>query len=177
MSAPHARLKAGSPEFSVMIGSYITAFDSLCRAALPANKVDVMKTECARETYPVNSYGQRIGNSTCVEYRAVPSGVYAAPDLYAAQQSVEREVAARTGAKLLANPGAGFGSVCGIVAAPKGALLGWKQTGRTTRRSAFRELRALERHSAVCLRTERGSARATNRANLVTHASRVGSPR
>jgi hypothetical protein len=94
-----------------MIGSYISAFDSICPAALPANKVEVMKTECARETYQVNRYGQQVSNSTCVEYRAVPSGVYAAPDVYAAQQNVEREVARRTGAKIMSNMGAGIGSV------------------------------------------------------------------
>lgn len=107
----HARVEPTSPTFSVMIGSYISAFDSNCRAALPANKVEVMKTECARETYQVNGYGQQVGNSTCVEYRAVPSGVYAAPDVYAAQQAVEREVAGRTGAKIMSNLGAGIASV------------------------------------------------------------------
>ena len=50
------------------------------------------RPECAREQYTVNRYGARTGPSTCVEYRQVGTGLYADPDLYAAQQKVEVEV-------------------------------------------------------------------------------------
>jgi hypothetical protein len=50
------------------------------------------RQECAREQHTVNRYGARTGPSTCVEYRQVGTGLYADPDLYAAQQKVEAEV-------------------------------------------------------------------------------------
>jgi hypothetical protein len=89
----HARLQRDSMEFDLLFGNYLSAFARRCSAYLPANKVEMTRTECAREQYSVNRYGARTGASTCIEYRQVGTGLYADPDLYAAQQQVDAEVA------------------------------------------------------------------------------------
>jgi hypothetical protein len=89
----HARLKRDGMDFDVLFGSYLNAFARRCSASLPANKVEMTRTECAREQYSVNRYGARTGTSTCVQYRQVGTGLYADPDLYAASQQVDTEVA------------------------------------------------------------------------------------
>jgi hypothetical protein len=88
----HARLRRDGAEFDFLFGNYLKAFARRCSAHLPANKVEMTRTECAREQYTVNRYGARTGGATCVEYRQVGTGLYADPDLYAAQQKVEVEV-------------------------------------------------------------------------------------
>ncbi len=88
----HARLQRDGAEFDFLFGNYLKAFARRCSAYLPANKVEMTRPECAREQYAVNRYGARTGPSTCVEYRQVGTGLYADPDLYAAQQKVEVEV-------------------------------------------------------------------------------------
>ncbi len=88
----HARLQRDGAEFDFLFGNYLKAFARRCSAYLPANKVEMTRPECAREQYTVNRYGARTGPSTCVEYRQVGTGLYADPDLYAAQQKVEVEV-------------------------------------------------------------------------------------
>jgi TonB family protein len=89
----HARLERASMEFVALFGSYLSAFGRLCKAHLPATKVEMTRSECAREQYPVNGYGVRVGPSTCIEYRDVGTGIYADPALYRAQQRVDAEVA------------------------------------------------------------------------------------
>jgi len=89
----HARLARDSMEFDLLFGNYLSAFARRCSASLPANKVEMTRSECAREQYSVNRYGARTGSSTCIEYRKVGTGLYADPDLYAAQQQVDAEVA------------------------------------------------------------------------------------
>jgi len=88
----HARLRRDGADFDFLFGNYLKAFARRCSAYLPANKVEMTRTECAREQYTVNRYGARTGPSSCVEYRQVGTGLYADPDLYAAQQKVEGEV-------------------------------------------------------------------------------------
>jgi hypothetical protein len=88
----HSRLQRDGHEFDFLFGNYLKAFARRCSAALPPNKVEMTRPECVREQYSVNRYGARTGPSTCVEYRRVGTGLYADPDLYAAQQKVEVEV-------------------------------------------------------------------------------------
>ena len=88
----HARLERVSVEFDALFGSYLSAFARRCNAYLPANKVEMTRSECAREQYTVNGYGVRVGPSTCIEYREVGTGLYADRALYAAQQRVDAEV-------------------------------------------------------------------------------------
>lgn len=89
----HARLEPVSVEFDALFGSYLSAFARRCSAHLPATKVEITRSECAREQYTVNGYGVRVGPSTCIEYREVGTGLYADPDLYAAQRRVDAQVA------------------------------------------------------------------------------------
>jgi hypothetical protein len=85
----HARLERDSLEFDTLFGSYLNAFARRCSAHLPANKVEMTRAECAREQYSVNRYGTPVGTPTCIEYRQVGTGLYADPDLYAAQKQVD----------------------------------------------------------------------------------------
>src|SRR5262245_21592961 len=89
----HARLARDSMEFDLLFGNYLQAFARRCSAYLPANKVEMTRSECAREQYSVNRYGARTGSSTCVEYRQVGTGLYADPDLYATQQQLDAGIA------------------------------------------------------------------------------------
>src|SRR4030095_4338194 len=88
----HSRLQRDGHEFDFLFGNYLKAFAPRCSPSLPPNKVEMTRPECVREQYSVNRYGVRTGPSTCVEYRQVGTGLYADPDLYAAQQKVEVEV-------------------------------------------------------------------------------------
>ena len=85
----HTRLGRDSLELDTLFGSYLSAFARRCSDYLPANKVEMTRTECAREQYRVNQYGAQVGASTCIEYRQVGTGLYADPDLYAAQKQVD----------------------------------------------------------------------------------------
>jgi hypothetical protein len=89
----HTPLKRDSLEFDTLFGSYLTAFARRCSQYLPANKVEMTRSECAREQYSVDRYGNRVGGSSCVEYRQVGTGLYADPDLYAARLQVDAEAA------------------------------------------------------------------------------------
>lgn len=90
---PHTNLDRASMEFDGLFGSYLNNFAKRCSEYLPANKVEMTKSECAREQYPVNRYGAQVGVATCIEYRDVGTGLYADPDLYDAQRQVDRQAA------------------------------------------------------------------------------------
>jgi hypothetical protein len=85
----HIRLERDSIEFSTIFGTYLNAFARQCRAYLPANKVEITRSECVQSQQPVNVYGAPVGPSTCIEYREVGTDLYADPDLYAAGRRVE----------------------------------------------------------------------------------------
>ncbi|HSO75118.1 MAG TPA: hypothetical protein VLU47_09780 [Blastocatellia bacterium] len=87
----HARLERDSLEFDNLFGSYLNAFARRCSQYLPANKVEMTRPECSREQYSVNRYGAQVGPPTCIEYRQVGTGLYADPDLYAAQKQVDAD--------------------------------------------------------------------------------------
>ncbi len=70
--------------FMALFRQYLEAYGRQCDAFLPANKVELTRTVCAREQYSVNRFGQRVGMSSCVEYRTEGIGVYADPTLNAA---------------------------------------------------------------------------------------------
>ena len=88
----HARLERVSVDFGFLLGSYLSAFARRCNAYLPANKIEMTRSECAREQYWVNGYGVRTGPSTCIEYREVGTGLYADPQLYAAHKRIDAEL-------------------------------------------------------------------------------------
>jgi hypothetical protein len=89
----HVDLERNAIMFKVLYNNYLEAFARRCDAYLPANKVEMTRSVCAREQYPVNRYGAQVGASTCVEYRTEGTGLYADPALYAAEQQLDRETA------------------------------------------------------------------------------------
>ena len=40
-----------------------------------------MRDVCVRERYTVDGYGNRVGGSTCIEYRKEGTGLYADPTM------------------------------------------------------------------------------------------------
>ena len=76
-----ARLQRNDGPFITLFPQYVSTFARRCAAYLPDTKVEIMKTVCARESTPVNVYGNPVGATTCVEYRNVGTGLYAKPDL------------------------------------------------------------------------------------------------
>lgn len=76
-------------EFLSIFEQYLRAYGRQCPDLLPADKVKIMNTECAREQVTTNGYGLEISR-VCVEWRQVPSGLYARRELYNAKLEVER---------------------------------------------------------------------------------------
>jgi hypothetical protein len=89
----HVELERNAIMFKVLYNSYLEAYARRCDASLPRDKVEMTRSVCAREQYPVNRYGARVGPSTCVEYRTEGTGLYADPALYAAEQELDRATA------------------------------------------------------------------------------------
>jgi hypothetical protein len=87
------RLDRTSPEFMLIISSYMNDYASDCKQFLPPNKVEITKQVCTQTSTPVNRYGNPVGASTCVSYETVGTGLYADPQLYAAEQTVDAESA------------------------------------------------------------------------------------
>lgn len=77
--------------FLVLFEEYLEAYGRHCDAYLPANKVELTRSVCARSQYPVNRYGAQVGPSSCVEYRTEGMGIYADPTLYAAKSKLDDE--------------------------------------------------------------------------------------
>jgi hypothetical protein len=80
-------------EFLQIFDQYLRACGRQCGDYLPADKVEIMNLECARENVTVtkNGWGVEISRSSyCVEWEYVGSGLYARPDLYNAYQEVLR---------------------------------------------------------------------------------------
>ena len=90
----------------------LEAFSNECQSALPANKVEMMRQECARSTHPVNAYGGRLGPDTCVEYTQERTGLYADPAMYDAKIKIDDETAGNVfsnALKMMSNTARGHG--------------------------------------------------------------------
>lgn len=77
--------------FYTMLNRYIESFAVRCTAFLPPNKVQMTKDVCvaSEERYWVNGLGIRTyAGSSCLRYETVNRGVFADPDLYAAQKAL-----------------------------------------------------------------------------------------
>ena len=74
-------------EFLSIFEQYLRAYGRKCPNYLPDDKVMIMNTECAREQVTFTGVSS---TSTCIEWREVPSNLYARPDLYRAKKEVER---------------------------------------------------------------------------------------
>lgn len=86
----HARLERDSIEFDTLFGSYLNAFARQCEDYLPRNKVQMTYQECDGWDVVTNGYGVEISR-TCTHWATKGTGLYADPDLYAAQQRVDAE--------------------------------------------------------------------------------------
>ncbi|MFV8838596.1 hypothetical protein [Salinimicrobium soli] len=98
-------------EFITIFDAYLRTYGKDCKKYLPANSVPIMNLECAVETVTRNGYGIET-NRYCSEYRTVPSGLYARPELYSAKVQVEKLQsgdALRTAVNMMTNPNA-FGN-------------------------------------------------------------------
>lgn len=87
------RLDRASTEFMLIISSYMNDYARDCKQFLPPDKVEITQQVCAQTSTPVNGYGNPVGASTCVSYQTVGTGLYADPQLYAAEQAVDAEAA------------------------------------------------------------------------------------
>lgn len=92
-------LQPNDGPFASVFPAYVTSFARNCAAYLPSNRVEIKKQECARESTPVNAFGNPVGPTTCVEYRNVGTGLYAKPELLAISQGLQ----AIQGGQLLGN--------------------------------------------------------------------------
>jgi hypothetical protein len=86
-------LDRASTGFMLIISSYMNDYARDCRQFLPSNKVEITKQVCTQTSTPVNGYGNPVGASTCVSYETVGTGLYADPQLYAAEQDVDAQAA------------------------------------------------------------------------------------
>ena len=78
--------------FLSLYDGYLRAYGRRCDAYLPAKKVEIMESVCAREDTKIDRFGTRIGTGTCAEYRTQGTGIYADPVLYAAKEQSSNEV-------------------------------------------------------------------------------------
>jgi len=92
----NSRLEPLSHGTLSVFGGYLKAFAKQCKAYLPKNAVEMTKSECAREQYTVNSWGNKTGASTCIEYRNVGLGLYADPALYNSSQYLASKLSGKT---------------------------------------------------------------------------------
>ena len=85
----NAGLQPNAGTFISIFPLYVTSFARACDAYLPSNRVEIKKQECARESTPVNVYGNPVGATTCVEYRTVGTGLYAKPELLSISERLQ----------------------------------------------------------------------------------------
>ena len=78
--------------FISLYDSYMKAYGRRCDAYLPAKKVEIMETVCARQSTKIDRYGNRTWDGTCAEYRTQGTGIYADPVLYAAKERSDNDV-------------------------------------------------------------------------------------
>ncbi|BDC48521.1 hypothetical protein F183_A08370 [Bryobacterales bacterium F-183] len=78
--------------FADLFSGYLTSFGKHCKAYLPQDTmVPIMKQICTAEW--VDGYGNR---KSCAEWKSVPTGYYADPELYAVRQKLNRQAAGDT---------------------------------------------------------------------------------
>jgi hypothetical protein len=97
------RVDRASTEFMLIISSYMNDFARDCKQFLPPNKVEITQQVCASSgsSYTPYSpdgvhdaYGNVIQSSSgCTSYQTVGTGLYADPQLYAAEQDVDAAAA------------------------------------------------------------------------------------
>ncbi len=79
-------LDRSSPDFEAIGGGYIEGFSAQCFNHLPANRVQIMRTECDEYWVTRNGWGVELSRS-CISSHQEGTGVFADPELYAALHS------------------------------------------------------------------------------------------
>ena len=94
------RLDRAGTEFMMIISSYMNDFARDCKQFLPPNKVEITQQVCVGSTTSPYSpdgvhdvYGNVIQTSGCTAYQTVGTGLFADPQLYAAEQDVDAQAA------------------------------------------------------------------------------------
>lgn len=88
----NVNLESDSIAFTDLYSGYLTSFGKHCKAYLPQDTmVPIMKQVCVAEW--VDGYGNR---KSCAEWKSVPTGYYADPELYAVRQKLNRQAAGDT---------------------------------------------------------------------------------
>jgi len=64
-----------------LVSGYMSTFAESCKAALPANKVEITEQQCAREAWTTTNGWEDPGSRHCVDYRTVGTGLYADPEV------------------------------------------------------------------------------------------------
>lgn len=73
--------------FGAVFNGYIRAFSRNCKSSLPNDKIQLMRSECAREQVTTNGYGVEVSR-VCIEYRKIPTGIFASPKVYRAYETL-----------------------------------------------------------------------------------------
>lgn len=75
--------------FNNLLGAYVSEYAKYCDSYLPPDKIQLTRQECSQEQVTKNGYGMIISRN-CVSYRTVGTGYYAAPDMYAAMETLQQ---------------------------------------------------------------------------------------
>lgn len=80
----------------LVMNAYLYQYVQLCTPYLPANKVEIMSKECAKErvTRTRNSFGTIMTSGVCIEYGPARTNMFADPVLYDARVAIECRLAA-----------------------------------------------------------------------------------
>ncbi|EAZ80542.1 hypothetical protein [Algoriphagus machipongonensis] len=87
----HVELAREDQLFLMIYSKYLRTFGATCPDQLPENKVEIMDLICVTEE--VTTQNGMETSRVCVEYERVGSGIFADPELYAAQLRLEKEQA------------------------------------------------------------------------------------
>jgi hypothetical protein len=70
-----------SEEFAALVSGYLGAFSESCKAALPANKVEITEQVCVQHAWTERGGWEVAGSRHCVQYRTQGTGKYADPEV------------------------------------------------------------------------------------------------
>jgi len=93
-----------TPDTLALLSGYINAYAAACPQLLPAEKVQVTRTECVQVAQTVNPDGSPAGPKSCTEVQAVPTGLFADPALFASSQALESTLRSNLAAALASKP-------------------------------------------------------------------------
>lgn len=73
--------------FGAVFSGYMRAVSKNCKSSLPADKIELTRSECKREQVTTNGYGIEVSR-ICVEYVDIPTGIFVSPKVYEAYQTL-----------------------------------------------------------------------------------------